>query len=690
MEDEKLRLWRLFIVGRSAVTGVFLALLVIVNGFALPVALRPLFLVASIQFAANGMYFYLWKRRNIAFMGYFCFVLEIALITLLILSFGPGGYIFVLAYLWPIIMGGWLIGHQATLPLTLLSSIVYGLIVFLAKSGITPAREMLASDGIPQALALCLPYLAFIALLVWALTSEIERGEGHLKSRNQELHRINTNLRSLVTASEQLLSCLDLQQLFASAVVQVREITGHTRVAIYAKEGDVLRLKQQQGLPLVFEQNRKEQPFPEAWLNGREEEMAAVLQEPLERPKIGSVTMPDSIEAGFLTHVALRSPHGLEGMLTVLSSEGAPLDQQETQILQILGHQLGIALENAQLFDDLQHERNLLRGILANMAEGVFVADYEASVLLTNRATTNLLGIRQGEPLPPWFVEQIAAGEGADTAQNERLIIDYEGKIISLSIAELAVSDGMPPSTIYVARDITQEAQVERMKSDFVAYVSHELRTPLTTIKMMVRLLLMDTSQDSKPHEYLTVIATQVDRQKRLINNLLDLARLEAGKYDFVLEEVNPRQVVQSVARVCRLLAAEKGLTMDISCSQAPDSFVSNGSGLEQVLINLVSNAIKFTDQGGQIAITCRRDGDGVLFTVEDSGIGMTQEQLDRIFTKFYTVRNPHKRGEGTGLGLAISNMIIQKLGGYIKVTSEVGIGSRFSVHIPLTVAGPQ
>jgi len=221
------------------------------------------------------------------------------------------------------------------------------------------------------------------------------------------------------------------------------------------------------------------------------------------------------------------------------------------------------------------------------------------------------------------------------------------------------------------------------MKSDFVAYASHELRTPLTTIKMMVGLLLMDTPEETKSHEYLSVINTQLERQTRMINNLLDLARLEAGRYELAEEKVQPQQIIRSVVSACRPLVEKKGLTIESSCSESLGSFVSNGTGLEQVLMNLLSNAIKFTDSGGHIEVSCQKQGDEMLLTVEDSGIGMTQEQLGRIFTKFYTVRNPSKRGEGTGLGLAISKLIVDKLGGRIEVTSTLGHGSCFTVRLP-------
>jgi signal transduction histidine kinase len=679
VESDKLRLWRLFIIGRSAVTGAFLVLLGVVNGLAIPRPLYPLFAVASVQFAANGIYLYLWKRRDIAFLGYLCFSLEIALITLLIFFLGRDGNAFVLAFLWPIIMGGWLMGHRAILPLTLMSISSYAALIILHNADIVFLPEVLTPTGISQGMVLSLPYLAFISLLVWALTTEMERGEENLNLRNQDLRRINARLRSLVTAGEQVLSRLSLPQLLASALEQVERITGYRQAAIHVREGDTLRLQHQNGLSEALAEAHATLPLPETW-RGDPQDAIMVWQQSV--PGVAGDDATEENVASRLIHLALPSPRGIEGMLTLMPSLHEREDHVEEQILQILGHQLGIALENARLFDHLRHERNLLHGILSNMAEGVFVVSDDGRAILSNQAAEQMLGVVEGRSLPAWFATVMAEERGRNGEMGERLLVELEGRVVSLSLADL-LGEHVPSSTICVARDITQEAQVEQMKSDFVAYASHELRTPLTTIKMLVRLLLMDAPQDGKAREYLTIINTQLERQTRLIANLLDLARLEAGRYELPMEEVDVPRLMQGVAHICRPLAEEKGLEVSIHCHSEPGPVLTNAGGLEQVLTNLLGNAIKFTDAGGRVALSCQQRDAELHIAVEDTGIGMSAEQLGRIFTKFYTVRNPHKHGEGTGLGLAISNMIMTRLGGRIDVTSEVGVGSCFTARIP-------
>lgn len=671
MKRDKLQLWHLFLIGRSAVSGAFLFLLWVVNGLTIPRPLYPLFAVACVQFAANGIYLYLWKRRDLSFLGFLCFSLEIILISMLIFFLGRDGNAFVLAYLWPIIMAGWLIGHRAIPPLTLMSSSMYATLVILRNAEIVFLPEVVTPSGISQGMVLSLPYLAFVSLLVWALTTEMERGEENLNLRNQELSRINGRLRSLVAASEQWLSRLNLSHLLASSLELVPRITGHRGAAIYVRRGDALCLEQSRGGPEESNDMRPSLPLPAEWRNNTEE--AAILHQPI-REMEGAPSR--------LTHVALRSPRGIEGMLTLLPSGEQEMDAGEEQILQLLGHQLGIALENARLFSHLHHERNLLHGILSNMVEGVFVVDDEDRVLLSNHAAAQMLSVSEGERLPRWLAEQLWA-DVDDEESGDRKLIEWDDRVVSLSLASLN-GEEVPASTICVARDITQEAQVEQMKSDFLAYASHELRTPITTIKMLVRLLLMDAPLNSKSHDYLTVINTQLERQTRLIGNLLDLARLESGRYDLPLELVDICRLIQTVVRNCRPLAEEKGLDVVVDCPDDLASIQSNTGGLEQVLTNLLSNAIKFTDAGGRVDVSCRHDGDELLIAVQDTGIGMTSEQLGRIFTKFYTVRHPRKQGEGTGLGLVISNMIVTKLGGRIDVTSTPGAGSCFTVRLAI------
>lgn len=687
--DEKLRLWRLFLVGRTIFTAIFMAICFAVYGPRLWHDMAGLLAVASFQFVSNGAYLYLWRVRDITFLGYMVFVIEIALITLMILFLGADGQVFVMAYLWPVLIGAWLIGHRAALPLTLLSTAAMAILVLLSRSGMVSMGTGSAEES-SQALVLSLPYLAFMALLIWALTIERERGEADLNERNIELYRANNRLRALVLASEQILGRLNLRFLLVSSVLQVRRLTHYRRLAIYVREGVDLALDFQVGFPATFEERRGRVLLPDAWSQASQQGVIEPLGEPA---AAGDLPADDPGEAGqvaALRHFPLRSPRGIEGMLTVADGAvsedgGVGGDAGENQAMQILLHQLGTALENVHLFDDLQHERNMLRGILGNMVEGVFVVDEGGRVLLANQAASRGLDIHEGDTvgaewaaLKPASSAPLAADEHRD-----RPLVPYGGRYFNVTVAELGAGADLPASRIYVAHDVTQEAEAERLQADFVAYASHEMRTPLTTIKMLVRLLMMDAAPESKSYEYLTIIRTQLERQTRLVNNLLSLARLEAGNYEMSIEAVYPAAVIAAVARTCQPLADEKQVRLTIEPGPSDVAIASNAAGLEHVLLNLVNNALKFTGAPGEVAVRTWLDADDLVVTVADTGIGMTPEQLGHIFTRFYSVHHPNKPGEGTGLGLAISKAITQQLGGDIQVESHKGQGSTFTVRLP-------
>jgi len=510
-------MWWLFISGRTIATGVFLILLAVLNAMAEHASPGPVFTLAILQFVTNLFYAYLWRTRGSAILGHVAFSGEIVLITALIHLLGSGGWVFALAYFWPIIVGGWLMGRKVILQLTVVSGVCFTLLILGQRTGLLPQPDGVSFGDTPQALLLAYPYLAFIALLVWVVTREMEDIQHDLARTNVELLR----------------------------------------------------------------------------------------------------------------------------------------------------------------------ERNLLRGILAAMSEAVCVVDPDGTVVLANRSAERLLETRVGASLPEWLHDPaISEIPGPDVPK--RIAVDRGDRTLSVSAAALPLPPDERGGRLLVALDVTEQVHLERLKSDFVSYASHELRTPLTTIKMMVRLLLMDAPSGTQQEEYLSVIETQVDRQTRLVNNLLDFTRLEAGRYTLQPELVHPSDAVRSALSACKPLAQEKGLHLVADLERAPERMVSDSSALEQVLVNLISNAVKFTEPGGRVEVSCRLEGQEVVYEVADTGIGMNPEQLGRIFTRFYTVHHPKKHGEGTGLGLAITKMIVEELGGRIDVQSEAGVGTRFAVRLPL------
>ena len=504
-------LWRHYLVGRTVATSLFLVLLAILNGLSPPRALWPLFSLAALQVVTNGAYLYVWRIGDLAFLGYLAFGVETLLISVLIHLLGADGWVFALAYLWPITIGGLLIGRRAIPRLTLSAGLCVTALILAQRAGFVPSTRLLAPDGTPQAIVLAYPYLAFVALLVWLVVREMER-----------------------------------------------------------------------------------------------------------------------------SRVALRD------------------------------------------------ERNLLSAVLRHMGDGVVLAEGTGRVVLANRAAGAMLGLRAGARVPPWLWQETDPG-------GERALAEHGGRTYSVSWSPLpaggALGDGASPGArVGVATDLTEQVQAERFRAELVGYASHELRTPLTSIKLLARLLLRDAAPGTQEHEYLSVIDAQLSRQLHLVNDLLDYTRLDAGGNGGLAlprEEVAPADLLEAVRATCAPLAAEAGLAIEVLSAAGTEPFRGNAAGLERVLVNLVGNAIHCTRPGGRVRVECHTEGDEVLLAVSDTGVGMEPEEIDRLFTRWYTARGGSRGNAGTGLGLVISRMIVEEHGGRIDVESEPGRGSRFTVRLP-------
>jgi signal transduction histidine kinase len=271
-----------------------------------------------------------------------------------------------------------------------------------------------------------------------------------------------------------------------------------------------------------------------------------------------------------------------------------------------------------------------------------------------------------------------------------------DGVVIEAAVAVSPIKDqaGEAIGLLHLSKDITEKKRYEhrlkeldKMKSDFVSNVSHELRTPLTSIKGSVDNMLdgLTGPVSEKQVRYLTRIKSNTDRLSRLINDLLDLSRIEAGRIDLHPTNVPLTTLAGEVAEHLRPMAAEKLIQVRVTALEPGVTAWADRDKVTQVLINLVSNALKFTPSKGTVVIDIQRDGDGwVLVSVRDTGPGIRPEEADKIFDKFYQVAQAaNQKTKGTGLGLAISKSLVEMHGGKIRVESELERGSVFSFTLP-------
>ncbi|HEU4389270.1 MAG TPA: ATP-binding protein, partial [Blastocatellia bacterium] len=237
--------------------------------------------------------------------------------------------------------------------------------------------------------------------------------------------------------------------------------------------------------------------------------------------------------------------------------------------------------------------------------------------------------------------------------------------------------------------------ELDRLKSDFVGSVSHEMRTPLTTIKTLTRVLLRGNVTESDRREFLNTIMTECDRQIDLILNLLDLSRIEAGTFNIALSRVEVADIVESCVKAERVNAEARGHGLFVKVPESVPAVLADGAALRRVLCGLVQNAIKYTADGGRIILETATDDDKVTIRVSDNGPGILEEDIPHIFDKFYRGHPAHEeegRTEsdsnldvpGVGLGLYLARIVVEEIGGRITVESDPGVGSTFTVTLPV------
>jgi signal transduction histidine kinase len=247
--------------------------------------------------------------------------------------------------------------------------------------------------------------------------------------------------------------------------------------------------------------------------------------------------------------------------------------------------------------------------------------------------------------------------------------------------------DGQFLGRLYVFRDVTNEREVDRMKTQFVSMVSHELRTPLTSIKGFIDLILEGEVGDvpNEQAEFLQIVRNNADRLVSLVNDLLDVSRIDSGKIHLQPAPVALDPLIREVSESLRSHLREKGHTLSLDLPDALPPVLADRDRLVQILGNLLSNANRYTPPGGTIVVRAAANVRQVRIEVEDTGIGLSPEEQQQVFSRFFRARNrATQEAGGTGLGLAITRALVELHGGTIEVQSTPGQGSTFSFTLPM------
>jgi len=405
----------------------------------------------------------------------------------------------------------------------------------------------------------------------------------------------------------------------------------------------------------------------------------------------------------------VMSKNRVLGIMVVGSRQLHRFRKREIELLMAFGSQLGAALENAELYDEVNKSKVYIENLVENAADLIITTDLDDRILTWNRGAEVLFGYDKDEVigkhlsilLPPERFHELEEMRAKVQISGALRDIEIRSKkkdgvmiYLSLSVSPVRDLDGKIVGFLRVAKDITEKKRYERrlkeldkMKSDFVSNVSHELRTPLTSIKGSVDNMLdgLTGSLNEKQIRYLNRIKSNTDRLSRLINDLLDLSRIESGHVEVRPTNLPLTALAEEVAEHMKALAAEKLIRIEIPPADPKVTAWADRDKVTQVLMNLISNAVKFTPRDGKITVALEKNGsDYIQISVADTGPGILPEERNRIFSKFYQVANVDKqKPKGSGLGLAISKALVEMHGGKIWMESEVGKGSTFYFTLP-------
>jgi PAS domain S-box-containing protein len=410
-----------------------------------------------------------------------------------------------------------------------------------------------------------------------------------------------------------------------------------------------------------------------------------------------------------LAMVPIVSKQRAMGFIAVGSKKFHKFTKREVRLLVAFSSQLGSALENAQLYDEVNKEKAYIENLVDNAGDAIISTDVEDRILTWNHGAEVIFGYSKEETVGQSLTILLPshrAGELEEIRDKVRITgvirnlevrrIRKDGIIIeaSLAVSPIRDKDDNVIGFLHLARDVTEKKRYEqrlkeldKMKSAFVSNVSHELRTPLTAIKAsadnMLDRLIGDLN--GKQVGYLTRIKSNSDRLARLINDLLDLSTIEAGKIDLRPTNLPLVTLVKEAAESLRTVAAEKLINLTVMSADPGVIAWADRDKVIQVLMNLIGNALKFTPTGGKVTIAVAKNSAAwIQISVTDTGPGIPAEEVNKVFGRFYQIGQAGtQKTQGTGLGLAISKALVEMHGGKIWVESEAGKGSTFSFTLP-------
>lgn len=504
---------------------------------------------------------------------------------------------------------------------------------------------------------------------------EVRRTTASLEKRMDEME-------TLVKLGRTINSSLDLDNVLTSVVTAAVELTG-------AEEGQLLLLDE-----------KTNELYMRAGRNF-EEEFARTFRLPIRDSIAGQVVhsgkpvsfcqdSPSKIKTAYLVYALIYVPlcvgERVVGVLGVDNRQNKrPFSQHHELLMSVLADYAVIAIENAQAFQSTDQERQKLDATINNIQDGVILLDADKKILLINPAARKVFGLGLSDLTGQAVLKVIPDGDFAG-------IMDSISEN-PLNHHEMAFDDGRVFNAQYVPlpeigsvitfEEITHLKMLDRLKSDFIHTISHDLRSPLTAIMGYVELLDRVGPLNDQQKQFVRHVQNSAQNITSLINDLLDLGRIEAG-FDTRKDEVAFDSILGYTLENLNQQIIEKEQTLKLSIEEKLPALRGNPIRLRQLVDNLLVNAVKYTPNGGTLTVNLFQDTDQVILEVIDTGVGIPVADQPHVFEKFYRAGNTPKNTPGTGLGLAIVKSIVENHDGRIWLESAVGKGSKFVVVLPI------
>ncbi len=515
----------------------------------------------------------------------------------------------------------------------------------------------------------------------------------YLQQMQQRLIEVST----LYTLSRQIISTspLHLQELLENIVNTMRQIVNCRACVLFLVDDtqQFLEIKAAAGLKKHWEKTARLAVGEGAAGQAVAEKTSIYIPDTTQDPNF--IFFDHAVRS--LLVVPMIYQGKVVGTINLDDTRPQAFGKSQERLLTIAANQAAIAIQNATLFNKVLSEEQRTRAIIQHMADGTILLNRGGNIITVNPALARMLGMHPAEiigknvhkerldPRLEMICKPLTQRRQTGILTNEVTLPGKNAPTLRIFATTVTDENKQPVGEVRVVHDVTQERILERMKDDFISTISHELRTPLFSIQGFVRLMLNgDVPDPQTQREFLSIIERQADHLSDLVSNLLDLNRLSTNAMQLDKHPVQMAAIISQTILKLQGFSHKKKVRVYNKLPANLPPVLGDAQRLEQIITNLLGNAIKFTPVGGKVVVEAKHQQQDVIFSITDTGIGIAPEELDRIFGKFYQVEEHNTRSaEGSGLGLHIAKQLVEKHNGQIWAKSQLGKGSTFYVKLP-------